>query len=113
MAITADYDRPKLDGTLTEALAITPAVAEVGQTAVVDLTATIAASPKTLMRIVIPLSQSGVTLDLTNVQVYAFAGDSTNYSAGGTVPPLSEATAVRTVDLDAYFTAAGDPRVNS
>lgn len=113
MAITADYARPKLDGTLTEALAITPVVAEVGQTAVIDLTATIATNPKTLMRIVVPLNQSGVTLDLSNMAVYAFAGDSTNYSAGGTTPPLSEGTLVSTLDLDAYYTAAGDARVNS
>lgn len=68
---------------------------------------------KTLFRVVLPYSILESDTDATitlNALIYAFAGNATTYSAGGTTPALSLATKSNTVRLDGFLTAAGNAR---
>lgn len=119
MALSKNFDRPKLATTLVEALSLSAAIADGGDgnTFVVDITTNVTQDdtdvvPKTLARIIITPGISGSSMTVT-MQPYTFNGDAADYSAGGIVPSLSVATKGNVVDLDAFFTAAGDTRKNS
>lgn len=68
---------------------------------------------KTLFRVILPYtileSETDATITLSSL-IYAFAGNATTYSAGGTTPALSIAKKENVVHLDAFLTAAGDTR---
>lgn len=112
MAIATSFNRPKADTTLSESVPLSAAVAEVGSTFVIDIYTSINSANKVLCRIIVSRAISGNNITFTDTK-YVFAGASTTYSAGGTVPPLSQAALGNTVDLDAALTANGDARANS
>jgi len=68
---------------------------------------------KTLFRVALPYTilESEIEATITlNSLIYAFSGNATTYSVGGTIPSLNVARKENVVYLDAFLTAAGDTR---
>lgn len=118
MALTPSFSRTKPALTTTKNTSFTAAVAETGGNFVVDIISTVTkddttTAQKTVFRIVVPLEFFKDELTVNPV-VYAFAGSAVNYSSGGITPPLSAATkGLKTIDFNAFLTAAGDAAENS
>lgn len=118
MAINKSIARPKLASTLTETAPLEAAVAEVNGQFVLDIYTTVTldgggTATNTLFRYYIDVTTSDTNLILSET-IYAFDGDDTDYSAGGTTPASSQGhKGIRIINLDTFLTAAGDARKNS
>ncbi len=117
MAISGTYSRPKLNQTLLEGYSITIADGETAGTFVIDIIATVGSNPKLLNRIILTPNISGYNLSFGG-QILTFPGTAADRSSV-TVPANNASTGTAstfvtpTVDLDAFYTAAGDTRANS
>lgn len=117
MAITTSFSRPKLATALSEPVILSAAIAEGTDEFIVDINVSItndssATVVKTLCRVKLPFTITGTTLKITDDK-YVFAGNATTYSSGGNTPALSTGTKGNTIDLNAFFTLAGDAQKNS
>lgn len=121
MALSKSVQRPLAVSTETKALSISAAVAEVNGNFHLDVTLSVtneaeATVVKTLFRLPITITVTEATgtkpatVNIDNT-IFAFNGNATTYSAGGLIPALSLGTqGVKTIDIDAFLTAAGDAR---
>lgn len=117
MAINSSFNRPKLATTLSEPVVLTAAIAEGTDEFIVDINATITNDSsqqvtKTLCRVKLPFTINGTTFKVTDKK-YVFPGNATNYSSGGNTPALSTGLEGNMVELNSFFTQAGDAQKNS
>jgi hypothetical protein len=117
MAINKTFNRPKASTTLTETVDLSAALAQTAEGWVVDIYSVVekddtTTATKTLCRVVIPVSVSGSTLRIAD-KIYTFPGNAANYAVGGLIPALSVATEGQTVNLDDFYTQAGNARKNA
>lgn len=122
MALSAkNYDRPKLAQKLTENFTPIVALADnSNDTAILDIYANVNSANKVLCRVKVKVNVSGVNMAVT-AQALVFPGTAATYSAGGTTPADAAAIAAQTtsefplasINLDSFYTEAGDARVNS
>ncbi len=121
MALTSiTWARPKATATLDETLAPVAAIADAGDTAIVDIYASVNSANKVLVRVKLKLEKNGTDFRV-GMSSLVFPGNATTYSAGGSTPADSAAVTGKstpvvyssTVDLDAFYSAAGDARADS
>jgi len=115
MAVSASFTRSL--ATTTESVATSYAITTVeddgANTFVIHVNATVNAATKVVKRMKLALNISGNSLSPT-LTVLDFAGNAASYT-GVSVPADSAATATQvlalnTIDLDAFYTAAGVAR---
>lgn len=122
MAITINFNRPKLQPTLEEVVPITATLVEdtTNKLYVVDVKYTVTTDGetpgttiKTLKRLKITPVITGTTmrLDFTELTFPATAAPDPLDSAAISTSPVTRGGA--TIDLDAFLTAAGDLRKNT
>ncbi len=121
MAITINFDRPKLQPTLQEAVPVTATLVEdtTNKLYVVDVKYTVtkddnSTATKVLKRIkIIPvLSGTTMRLDFQELTFPPTAPDNpTDAQAITPAPPVTRGTPV--IDLDSFLTAIGDLRKNT
>jgi hypothetical protein len=120
MAITINFNRPKLQPTTTEAVPVTATLVEdtTNNLYVVDVKYTItkddaSTATKVLKRIKITPVLAGTTmrLDFQELTFPPTAPDSPTDAQASTTSPVTRGTPV--IDLDAFLTAIGDARKNT
>jgi len=122
MALTAqNWSRPKLAQAQTTALTPLAALADTGSdTAIVDIYSSINATNKVLARVKIQIVATATNFKL-NIQSLMFDGNAANYSAGGAIPTdavanaalISPVYSTPSIDLNAFYTAAGVVQSNT
>lgn len=114
---SVNYSRPAATQTNNEAIVIAAAVADdtANSRFIVDITATVNAATRLVKKVVITPEYSGVNLRL-DIKEYHFAGSATYTNS--TNPAIATATNASApfngktnwLDLDAFYTSAGDTR---
>ena len=115
MAVSADFTRPlaTTTGTVSTSSVITTVEVDADNTFVIHLNATVGGNTKVVKRLKLALNISGATLTPV-ITALDFAGAAASYT-GVSTPADSAATVTQTVqlnsvDLDAFYTAAGVAR---
>ena len=120
MAITLNFNRPKLQPTLAEAVPVTATLVEdtTNNLYVVDVKYTVTKDDtttvtKVLKRVkIIPvLSGTTMRLDFQELTFAATAPDAPTDAQAATTGPVTRGTPV--IDLDAFLTGIGDLRKNT
>lgn len=120
MSINANWQRPFSEAAEAKTTAITHVLTETGGKAIVDVTTTINSTSKIIARLVLTPVLTGSTLKY-QVNLLTFEGDAHGNYTSATNPADSTAANAGasaqvvvpdTINLDAYYTAAGVNRTD-